>query len=196
MNFTKITEKLNTVEENSTRAVNQTTHLTNELTRMKEQFAEMKKMVVASQDAQKEFHDNFKTMHSQIHMTNKEFQEDLSDFKIIKGKLQSDVLQTLADEFRNELLQHVEKLKVDMTSYNALKSQVERITAKTESLSTEIEKFTAISRNIKKEDFEMKNVAKQIADADKEKLRLLKKVDMLERLLSKERRNAYKKTVL
>ena len=49
-------------------------------------------------------------------------------------------------------------------------------------------KFTEISRNIKQGDFELTKYANKLLEADKEKLELMRKIDTLERLISKMRR--------
>ena len=52
----------------------------------------------------------------------------------------------------------------------------------------EINKFLAISRNIKEKDFEMTHFARQLREGDREKLELMRKVDTMERLVSRMRR--------
>ena len=52
----------------------------------------------------------------------------------------------------------------------------------------EINKFIEISRSIKEEDFELTKFARHLMDMDREKLELMRKIDTLERLVSKIRR--------
>jgi len=59
---------------------------------------------------------------------------------------------------------------------------------KVNNLSSEIEKFTDISKNIRKEDFELTKFARQVLETDREKLELMRRIDTLERLISKTRR--------
>ena len=81
--------------------------------------------------------------------------------------------------------------KKDSDNYNELKENINKITEKVNNLSEEINKFTEISRNIKKEDFELTRFAHQLIEMDKEKLELMQKIDTLERLVSKMRRQEF-----
>ena len=53
---------------------------------------------------------------------------------------------------------------------------------------SELSKFLDISRNIKKEDFELVRHSRNLAEMGREKLELMRKIDNLERMLSKMRR--------
>lgn len=187
----QVAEKLKSIDAYSEKTLEQSTYVSHEISQIKEELEELHGSIDVITNAQKEFAEQSRKVMEQLSETNEEFQQDLSDFKLVKGKLQQNLMENLIAEFRQELLQHVEKLKVDMHSYNELKDKVQFVTSKTVGMMQQFQKLTDISKNIRKEDFELKNVAKQLSDADSEKLRLMKRVDMLERLLSKERRSAY-----
>lgn len=191
----KTSEKINKIEENTEKNLNQTNFLNSEISKLKNEFEFVKNKLDYIKTSQTEFLREFKENIAKINETNEEFQKDLTDFKLIKGNIQGELIRKLTEEFRKEILTQVEKFREDAKSYNDLKQHVNTIAARTSSLTEEIRKFTEISKNIKSEDFRLNNVAKQISDADKEKLRLMKHVDMLERLLSKERRKAYQETI-
>ena len=57
--------------------------------------------------------------------------------------------------------------------------------------SEEIGKFVEISKNIRKEDFELTKFARHLLEMDREKLELMRKIDTMERLVSKIRRKEY-----
>ena len=58
---------------------------------------------------------------------------------------------------------------------------------KTKDVATEIDKFKEIASQVNKGDFELKKCADELRKGDKEKLELMRKIDNLERLVSKMR---------
>ena len=100
-------------------------------------------------------------------------------------------IEKFEEELDKELKIQIEKLRNDADSYNELKNNITEISNKVNNLGEEINKFIEISRNIKKEDFELAKFSKQLLEMDKEKLELMRKIDYLERLVSKMRRQEY-----
>lgn len=105
--------------------------------------------------------------------------------------MQKRIVEKFEEELDKELKIQMETLKIDAGSYNELKENIAKITDKVNNLSEEINKFTAISSSIKKEDFELTRFANQLREADKEKLELMEKINTLERLVSKMRRQEF-----
>ena len=98
-------------------------------------------------------------------------------------------MKKLEEEISNEMTTHFERLKTDASQYNELKKDVLNISNTTQKLTDEINKFLTISQEIKKGDFELSKFANNLLVMDKEKLDLMRKIDTLERLVSKIRRN-------
>ena len=84
-----------------------------------------------------------------------------------------------------------ESLKKDAEEYNELRNKVAEILSRLNLTTNEISKFIEISRSIKKEDFELTRFARQLLEMDREKLELMRKIDTLERLVSKIRRREF-----
>ncbi len=139
-------------------------------------------------DNQTEFLTNFKDNLDVIGESKESLKKEVYDFRLLKAQMQKNILEKFEEELSNELKVYSEKLKNDFDEYNKLKENVSSIVTQVKDLSGEINKFTEVSKNIKKEDFELTKFANQLLEADKEKLELMKKIDTLERLISRMRR--------
>ena len=132
----------------------------------------------------KKFNDNMDLMKT----IRQDFEKELFDFKLLRGQMQKKIIEKFEEELGNELKIQMDNLKGDAESYNHLREEINQISGKVNLFGEEISKFTAISRSIKKEDFELTRFANQLTSMDKEKLELIQKIDTLERLISKMRR--------
>jgi len=124
-----------------------------------------------------------------MQLIRKEFENELFQFKLLKSQMQKKVMEQFEEELSKEMQLQMVTLKNDSTAYNELKEQLLELTKKINSASGEIDKFTNIARNIRKEDFELHRFGRQLLDMDKEKLDLMRKIDTLERLISRMRRH-------
>jgi len=184
----KIKEIIDEHNKKIEESISQTSKLKDELGKVNEGISDLKKSMNDLKFRHKDLENNFKESSGMINGIKEEFDEELSDLKVLKSKLQTSIIEKLSEDFRAELLSHVERIKTDSSSYNQLKDEVSEIALKTNKLGKEIEKFIAISQNIKKSDFELTGFAKRLLEMDNEKLSLMRKIDTLERLLSRERR--------
>ena len=155
--------------------------LKGELEQLKAELSQMK-------DSQKDFLKAFKEDLDVIGNLRDDFGKELFDFKLLKGQLQRKILDKFEEELQKDLEINRESLKKDAEGYNELRKKVTDILSKVNLTSEEISKFLDISRNIKKEDFELTRFARHLVEMDKEKLELMRKIDNLERLVSKIRR--------
>ena len=121
-----------------------------------------------------------------------QIQQDLSkevyDFKLLKAQLQKKMLDKFEEELKSELKMNVEVLRKDLSDYEEMKNSVKEMLKKVELTKQEMGKWLDISTNVKTADFELGRFAKQLQNADSEKLELMRKIDSLERLVSKMRR--------
>jgi len=156
--------------------------LSQELTEFKEKFAEI-------QEAQQELLDTLKEGMKALDESKEDLKKEVYDFKVLKSDLQKQILQKFEEEIRGSLIKEFDKLKDDAAAYNELKDRISRIAADSLEASQQIGKFIQIGKSIQAKDFEMEKFAKQLLEMDKEKLGLMRKIDALERLVSKMRRN-------
>ena len=155
--------------------------LKNEIVELKTQLGEIK-------DYQKEFLANFKENVDLIKRVREDFEKEMYRFKGLKEKTQKNIMDKFEEELQKELKLQMESLKKDYGDYEEVKKGLNGVAVKLGSLNEEIAKFTNISSSIKEKDFEMEKFAKQLLDRDKEKLNLMKKIDTMERLISRMRR--------
>jgi len=134
---------------------------------------------------------NFSENTNAISETRKEFEKELFQFKLLKAQIQKKVMDKFEEELDKELNLQMKTLKSDAETYNELKENITAISRQVNNLGEEINKFIDISKNIKKEDFELARFANQLRDMDREKLELMRKIDTLERLVSKIRRQEF-----
>ncbi|MBR9699758.1 hypothetical protein GOV09_04845 [Candidatus Woesearchaeota archaeon] len=122
----------------------------------------------------------------------KDLREDLrteiNDFKIIKSRVEKKMIELFEDEIGKQLQQRFDRLEYQMKSFDGLNTKVQAISQRTVDLSREIEKFTSISKHLKEGDFELVKYAQHLQSRDQEKLELMRKLDTMERLVSKMRR--------
>ncbi len=159
-----------------------------QITPLKEELTNLNKSLNEIKGNQTEFLTNFKDNLDIISESKDNLKKEVYDFRLLKAQMQKEILSKFEEELSKDLNSYSEKLRNDLDEYNKLKEQMNTMLSQIKSVSSEISKFTEVSKNIKKEDFELTKFANQILQADKEKLELMKKIDTLERLISKMRR--------
>ncbi len=124
-------------------------------------------------------------MFSQI---KEDMSKEVYDFKLLKSQLQKKLLDKFEEELRQELKLNVSSLRKDLSDYEEMKDSVKELLKKTELTKQEMGKWMEISKSVKQSDFELNKFAHQLKHADSEKLELMRKIDTLERMISKMRR--------
>jgi len=183
---------LMTIREQIDVIKNNLNYTTNSMNDLKTEIGGLKQHINENMDdvnnKNNEFAKNFSENMELMKTIRQDFQKELFDFKLMKTQLQKNIMEKFEEELGKELKIQIGTLKNDSNTYNELKENINKITEEVNNLGEEINKFVAISRNIKKEDFELTKFANQLFEMDKEKLELMRKIDTLERLVSKIRR--------
>jgi len=117
-----------------------------------------------------------------------DFEKELYEFNLIKSQMQKKILDKFEQELQKDLEVNREALKKDVEDYDALRRNMGDVALRLKSANDGIIKFVEISKSIRKEDFELTKFARQLLEMDREKLELMRKIDTLERLVSKMRR--------
>ena len=158
------------------------------ISELKDELNELKNELSEIKGNQKEFLTAFKDDLGVIHNLRDDFGRELFEFKLLKGQLQRKILDKFEEELQKDLQLNRESLRKDTEDYNELRKKAAEMLSKMNLTSEEISKFLEISRNIKKEDFELTKFARHLIEMDREKLELMRKIDNMERLVSKIRR--------
>ena len=152
------------------------------------QLESLKSELIETKKEQKEFLHNFKENLFIIKNLREDFGKEIYEFKLLKAQLQKKILEKFEEELQKDLEINRESLRKDAQDYNELRRKVNEILSRLNLTTEEINKFIEISRSIKKEDFELTKFARHLMEMDREKLELMRKIDTLERLVSKIRR--------
>ena len=155
---------------------------------LKNELESLKKELIENKKTQDEFLKNFKENLFVIKNLREDFGKELYEFKLLKSQLQRKILEKFEEELQKDLQINRENLKKDAEDYNELRKKVAEILSRLNLTSEEINKFIEIGKSIKKEDFELTKFARNLMEMDREKLELMRKIDTLERLVSKIRR--------
>lgn len=139
-------------------------------------------------NSQNEFLKNFRDDILSIKNLKEDFAQEIFEFKLLKGQLQKKLLEKFEEELQKDLQVNRENLKKDAEDYGELRKKINEIFARLNITNEEITKFISISQSIRKEDFELTKFARHLMEMDSEKLNLMRKIDSLERLISKIRR--------
>jgi len=180
-----VKEQIDVIKNNINYTTNSVNELKNEIASLKQH---MDDSINEIGDKNNEFFKNFNENIDSIKTIRSDFEKELFQFKLLKSQMQKKIMEKFEEELDKELKIHIDTLKNDSSIYNDLKVNISNITEKVNNLSQEINKFITISSNIKKEDFELTRFANKLGDMDHEKLELMRKIDTLERLVSKMRR--------
>jgi len=183
-----IKEQIDVIKNNMNYTTNSMTDLKTEVESLKQHITEN---ISSINDKNSEFFRNFDENLNLMKNLKQDFEKELFDFKLLRSQLQKKIIEKFEEELDKELKIQMDTLRNDSQQYNELKENLAQITHKVNGLGEEINKFVMVSRNIKKEDFELTKFANQLVQTDKEKLELMHKIDTLERLISKMRRQEY-----
>lgn len=119
-----------------------------------------------------------------VRQLREELDEEMQSLKLSRNRLLPAVTQKMEQEMQ-ELLA---TLRRDHDSYLSLNKEMAQLSSRISLLNQEIDKFKAISSSIKAMDFEMKRYARALDDKENEKLRLIRRIEELQSIISRERR--------
>ena len=185
--LTKIKELIN-VKENLDEINKNIQDNNKTISELKHELESLKKELNENNKTQQEFLKNFKENLAVIKNLRDDFGKELYEFKLLKGQLQRKILDKFEEELQKDLEISREALKKDNEDYNEVRKKAAETLSRLNLTAGEISKLMEISKSIKKEDFELTKFARHLLDMDREKLELMRKIDTLERLVSKIRR--------
>ena len=180
-NLNSITKK---VEDMSTNLNQHSEDMQN----FKQQIGELHSDISKVHITQKEVMSTFSSQIEMLKKLNQDMKTETYDFKLVKANIKSKLVPDVLESFRDELRTQIKKLDTDNKSYNDVKDNLKRIVEQLGVVEGEIGKFKKISQCVQETDFNLNKYAKELENTDKEKLALMHKVDKLQMLIAKERR--------
>jgi len=114
----------------------------------------------------------------------KDLGQELYEFKLFKKDIRSAFLEKTEQDFG--LIK--KSMQQEITDFNNTKKKLETKLDSVVKLDQEVARLSKICQNIKSQDFELVRYKKETASAEAEKLQLLRKIDNLQKLISKRRR--------
>ena len=158
------------------------------ISELKTELESLRKELIETKSCQQEFLKSFRENLFVIKNLREDFGKEIYEFRLLKSQLQRKILDKFEEELQKDLEINREALKKDSEDYGEVRRKAAEILSRLNLTSAEISKLVEISRNIKKEDFELTKFARHLMEMDREKLELMRKIDNLERLVSKIRR--------
>ena len=142
------------------------------------------------QGKEEEFLTGFEENAKKVVSVREDFEKALYDFKLLSGDMQKKLTEKFDEVLKDEIKSYVDDLKKEMGDMGELKESLASVKIELAQTQEELKKFTTISSGIKEADFELTQYIKKIQSMDNEKLELLQKIDSLERLLARMKRES------
>lgn len=135
-------------------------------------------------DMKQDYVDRFSKDLGNIKDLQKEFEKALRTFHQNHNKLYDSIYTKL----HKELDDKVRPIDLVVGQLNDVRPEVKKIVESLKEANLAVRKLAEVASSIKKEDFELKLYAKELLKMDTEKLRLMKEIETLKKVISRERR--------
>ncbi len=162
--------------------------LSSSMRSFKEEISILRNDVKEVTSTQHEFLKSFREEMKHIKDTREQFSKTVYDFSVLKKEMQKEILQKFDTKLQEELIDHCKELEHSMEKYNNLKDTLHNNGKSFKEATEQMERLKSIASGIKNADFEFSSFAKQLKSAQDDKLALQRKIDSLERLVSRIRR--------
>jgi chromosome segregation ATPase len=166
-------------------------HLSREVKSVEEDFKDTKSILLDIKTGLKEQTELINNINNDVvglKSIKQDFEKEIYDFKLLKSSMQKEILQKFETDIESKLGNLFNKVNENLVGHTNIKKNYEGLLSKINDLSNEIDKFKKISEKIKEKDFALERYAKKLEQYEGDKIRLLKKIDTLERMVSKSRR--------
>ena len=185
----KVSKNLEEVDRKLSSISSDAEILKKDMAGVKAAVEEMRNSISNAAKSQEALLREFNSHISAISSARKEMEDELFKFSVLKGQMQDRIMKKFADELEKEILERKNELSIDTGKYREAKAAIEGIASELGKAGLEIKKWREISSKIKSEDFELVRFTKKLKELEGEKLGLMQKIDVLERLVGKMRRN-------
>lgn len=178
----EVVEKL---QEKVQESLDKVEHLTVTVSKQQEEQEKLLEQVKDLHKDHKKLSKQLQESTEQIEVAHQKLGRAVSELLIFKPKLE----KGLADKFESTLQSHLDQTTKDLSLDVKEHQKTQELATKTQEaqalLLKEVQKLQEITKNLNAKDFELSKHAKELHLKDQEKLRLMKRVDDLEKLLAK-----------
>ena len=126
----------------------------------------------------------------------KKLEDEVYQFRMLKGQLQNKLIDKFDQELSSELKRNTEEIGIHANNFSKVLQEGNRFSTALLQTTNELQKWLVISKKIQEKDFDMTKTARQLIAYGEDKKALIQKVEMLERLVGKLRRNSTAKSSL
>lgn len=113
---------------------------------------------------------------------------EVVEFKLFLSKVKKELVNDLTTEFSQEMQSAKQSVTGYLDDFKTLRHRIDEVNEEIVYVKNELKKFLDISSNIKQDDFKMQGYDQVMEKHLNEKQHLQKRVDMLEKIVAKQRR--------
>ena len=148
----------------------------------------LKKEHTAIQQEHARLRDTSEKTIQRLHTVLHDFERELATFKTMKSQMQTNVMTQVSTDLKKELHVYITHVKEKIQELHEASDTIKDMSKHTSEILGSMQSVISLGATIKKQDFALVHYAQTLQRNDKEKLELMKKVDMLERLVAQMRR--------
>ena len=188
-NLIKTDEVINEINEKIESTSSQVTTLQKNIENLNSTIENLKTELIEMKNNNEELTKSSRISVEASHSVLNDLRKEVYDFKLLKSQIQNKVLQKFEEELSANLTTNTDKLKRDLENYSDIKKSTADMLTTFLDIKTDVTRLKTISQNINAGDFELNKFANQLKSADNEKLALMRRIEKLEMLISRMRRN-------
>ncbi len=159
--------------------------LSGNITKLQEHVSDLSVEIKTVKKSKEKYMEGFDSESKRVKETADRLNNCVNSINLALRQMPNDIFHQL----RQEMDESIKKVKLELDSYNNLKKEMSGINSEVKETRKELNKFKEISSKLKSADFDLTKYQKILEENDREKLQLMKKIDTLERLISKMRRS-------
>ncbi|MFH1133933.1 MAG: hypothetical protein V1735_05555 [Nanoarchaeota archaeon] len=138
-----------------------------------------------------EHHKTMAVELAEISEVRKKLVTELRELKLVKGRIHEEIKAEVAAEVQHELAQFRQELAKCLEPLKELSATTAPIRDEILKTRMDLKRFEEIAKGLKEKDFTLERHAAQLAAADQEKLHLMRRIDILERMVAQQRRYSH-----
>lgn len=119
----------------------------------------------------------------------KQLEKATSEIQTFKPSVEKKLINQITNKFEIELANATNKIQAEVSGFNNAKEVFSKHLDQSREVSEAMKKLQEVVKKLDAKDFALESYAKQLEKNDREKLKLMKRIDSLENMLAKMKRN-------